>query len=103
TVTETGAPFDCIRLRAGDLGGAKLVGVMPFLDIPNVPASAIHDLVVSLRFEAKPPPPTCNAAAPCASTADCDDGNPCNGLEACVNGACTTGTPVVCDDGNPCN
>ncbi|MCA9514349.1 MAG: cadherin-like domain-containing protein, partial [Myxococcales bacterium] len=32
-----------------------------------------------------------------------DDGNPCNGVDTCVSGAFTPGTPVSCpDDGNPC-
>lgn len=43
-------------------------------------------------------------AAPQACTSDtaCDDGRFCNGLEACVDGACAPGTPATCDDGNLC-
>jgi hypothetical protein len=40
----------------------------------------------------------------CTTNADCDDGNPCNGVETC--GAlhlCVRGAPVVCSDGNVCN
>jgi hypothetical protein len=33
---------------------------------------------------------------------NCDDGNPCNGLETCANGGCQPGAPVNCDDGNVC-
>lgn len=33
---------------------------------------------------------------------NCDDGNPCNGLETCVNSQCQPGTPPDCDDGNVC-
>ncbi|HXJ33995.1 MAG TPA: hypothetical protein VMS22_08120 [Candidatus Eisenbacteria bacterium] len=40
----------------------------------------------------------------CTTPADCDDGNPCNGVETCgPNGLCVHGTPVVCSDGNACN
>jgi subtilisin-like proprotein convertase family protein len=38
----------------------------------------------------------------CTSDAECSDGNACNGLETCVAGACTPGTPVNCDDGEFC-
>lgn len=34
--------------------------------------------------------------------ATCDDGNACNGVERCVDGACVPGTPPNCDDGNAC-
>ena len=36
---------------------------------------------------------------------ECDDGNPCNGPEACDPevGCVSTGAPLDCDDGNPCN
>ncbi len=32
----------------------------------------------------------------------CNDGVYCNGLEACQNGACIAGTPIVCSDGIAC-
>ena len=32
----------------------------------------------------------------------CPDGNVCNGNETCVNGSCTSGSPLNCDDGNGC-
>jgi len=32
----------------------------------------------------------------------CDDGNPCNGEETCLDGECAEGTLVTCDDSNPC-
>jgi len=45
-----------------------------------------------------------NGCAPsCATPADCDDGNPCTGVESCVAGLCRPGTPVACSDGNACN
>ncbi len=40
--------------------------------------------------------------AGCALDVHCDDGNVCNGLETCVAGTCTSGTPVNCDDGFFC-
>jgi hypothetical protein len=42
------------------------------------------------------PPPACEVSA------DCDDGNPCNGSERCIEGTCRQGSPVVCDDGVDC-
>ena len=45
-----------------------------------------------------------NACAPaCSTSPECDDHNPCNGVETCVGGLCRPGTPVVCSDGNVCN
>jgi Dictyostelium (slime mold) repeat len=42
-------------------------------------------------------------AGPRCTTASCNDGNPCNGVEVCnANGTCTAGTPPVLDDGNAC-
>ena len=32
----------------------------------------------------------------------CDDGDQCNGLEACEPGGCAAGIALDCDDGNPC-
>jgi hypothetical protein len=32
----------------------------------------------------------------CSTSADCDDHDACNGVEQCVAGACTAGTPVTC-------
>jgi hypothetical protein len=55
----------------------------------------------------------CSDASPCAceQNADCDDLNPCNGVETCdiPNGVCVPGTPLVCPacqvcvDGVGCN
>eukprot|EP00977_Amphora_coffeiformis_P017502 scaffold5771_cov171-Amphora_coffeaeformis.AAC.19 len=43
----------------------------------------------------------CNA---CSSNADCDDSDPCNGVETCSAGTCIPGTPLTCsDDGLFCN
>lgn len=36
----------------------------------------------------------------CSTGADCDDGDPCNGIEACVDGACLPGAPA--SDGAMC-
>ena len=36
------------------------------------------------------------------SCGDCDDGDPCNGVETCDEGSCLTGQPPDCDDGDPC-
>lgn len=40
-------------------------------------------------------------AAPDGAT--CNDDDSCTGLDSCVAGACTGGTPVACDDGAFCN
>jgi len=49
---------------------------------------------------------SCSALNGCANTklngTKCEDANKCNGVEMCVTGACTAGTPLNCDDGNPC-
>jgi hypothetical protein len=38
----------------------------------------------------------------CTSPQDCNDGQFCNGVEQCVNGACTAGTAVLCNDNVAC-
>ncbi|MDI1434647.1 hypothetical protein [Polyangium sorediatum] len=43
----------------------------------------------------------CTAALPCATAADCDDGDACNGKETC-DVVCKAGTPKSCDDGIAC-
>ncbi len=51
------------------------------------------------------PPPSEIDALPllaCASAEDCDDGNPCTGVEACEAGTCVAGTPVACEDPEVC-
>lgn len=39
---------------------------------------------------------------PCVGWSQCDDGNACNGVEACVAGHCVAGTVLDCDDTNDC-
>ncbi|MCC7538535.1 MAG: hypothetical protein IT379_20090, partial [Deltaproteobacteria bacterium] len=40
----------------------------------------------------------------CTTTADCDDGNPCNGMESCFEAShsCIVGRPPDCADANAC-
>ncbi len=38
----------------------------------------------------------------CEEDADCDDKNPCNGLETCAVGQCLAGAPTVCVAEDPC-
>jgi hypothetical protein len=40
----------------------------------------------------------------CAQDSDCDDGNPCTGVESCSPSTqtCQAGTPPTCDDGDDC-
>lgn len=47
---------------------------------------------------------TAPACVACSSSAQCDDGLACNGVETCDlgSGLCVAGTPIVCDDGNQC-
>lgn len=100
TVTETGAPFDCGRLRAGDLAGARLVATLPILNLPNVPGK--RDVIVSLRLIPDTSP--VNSCAPfCLDSSTCDDGNACNGVETCVANRCAPGTPPCPDDADVCN
>ena len=46
--------------------------------------------------DAEPPP------RDCLDDIDCDDTNPCNGRERCVEGSCAAGEPIICDDGVDC-
>jgi hypothetical protein len=38
----------------------------------------------------------------CTTSAQCDDGNGCNGLETCQSGTCRAGTSLACGDADPC-
>ncbi|MEM6956449.1 MAG: hypothetical protein AAF645_12210 [Myxococcota bacterium] len=38
----------------------------------------------------------------CGGPADCDNGDPCDGIERCVAGDCLPGTRVECNDGIAC-
>ncbi len=38
----------------------------------------------------------------CTSSADCDDGDACDGAETCVDGECKAGEAPSCDDGIAC-
>ena len=98
--TDTGAAVDCARLRANDLGGLHLSAIVPILDVPDVPQ--LRDVLLNLNLEAAPPDLNCSGTA-CSTAADCNDGNPCNGAESCVDGVCLPGSPFICDDGDPCN
>ncbi len=100
TATEAGGVFDCALARAGDLTGARFVATLTLLDANVLPG--VRDMLVSLRLNARPGvlsscSPTCNVAT------DCNDNNPCNGVEACTNGHCALGTPLDCSDNNACN
>lgn len=44
----------------------------------------------------------CTPFQPCANSAQCQDNDLCNGVEACINGVCDPGTPVNCEDGIAC-
>jgi subtilisin len=46
----------------------------------------------------------CEGVTPaCALDVDCDDGDACNGLEACVAGACQAGVAIDCSNGDACD
>ncbi|HEV7733111.1 MAG TPA: hypothetical protein VGR62_13155 [Candidatus Binatia bacterium] len=97
---ETGAAFDCARLRSGDLAGSRLVGTIPLLNLRT--NFGMRDAVIRLRLE--PKTDTASSCNPfCLAAADCDDGNACNGAEACNANHCEPGTPLTCDDSNACN
>jgi hypothetical protein len=47
------------------------------------------------------PLPSCQS---CGTSAECDDGDPCNGPETCQGGRCRSGLALApnCQDGDPC-
>jgi hypothetical protein len=103
SVTATGTPLDCGRLKARDMGQVQLVGALPLLDVPL--RGVVRDIVVTVALEGRPPVAlgeVCVAEL-CGVDADCDDENVCNGVEVCVNRTCSAGVPLLCDDGNACN
>lgn len=82
---------------AGTCADGDLDGVQDQIDnCPGVPNSNQADADGDRRGD------VCDQ--PCASNADCNDANVCNGTETCggVNG-CQPGVPLACNDGNDCN
>ena len=45
---------------------------------------------------------SCGGGGGCTTDPDCDDGDPCNGAEACVGGSCQGGTAPPCQNGDGC-
>ena len=79
------------------------MGALTFLNVPNIPFQ--HDTIVTFRF-VNDPGPECigdTCAAPCTDDSQCRDIDPCNGEEFCHLGNCHAGVAVSCDDGNECN
>ena len=49
-----------------------------------------------ITWDAEPVPPECQ------TDDDCNDGVYCDGVEACREGRCIGGAPIVCTDGDEC-
>jgi hypothetical protein len=68
-------------------------GLGVFVVVFSLAASVTWPLSAAARVD---PPGTCNHYS------DCDDADPCNGLESCTLGVCALGPAPDCDDKNPC-
>jgi hypothetical protein len=65
-------------------------------------SDALRDAAGDGRVDATPDAPP-DGPMSCATSAQCDDHDPCNGVETCgSNGMCVAGTALVCNDGNAC-
>ena len=100
TSTETGTPFSCAALRAGDLAGVTLTGHLTVLDASIL--AGLRDVLLRFHLEGKPGI-LGSCSPPCNFDTDCDDLNTCNGAETCISGRCAVGTPAPCDDLLACN
>ncbi len=76
----------------------ELPDAAPDSDTPDVGVDAARDAAIDVAADVAMDVAV-DTADPCA---DCDDGNPCNGVERCVAGSCMPGTPLDCDDGVAC-
>lgn len=90
---EGGACNDGLYCTTGDtcasglcIGTARNCGVAP---LPCL-ALVCDELDDECQLEVRP------------NGADCDDGDPCNGIATCNGGGCVPGTPSVVDDGAVC-
>ena len=63
--------------------------------VPDESATADDSDVETDGLLPPEPPPGCLPAL-------CDDGDPCDGVEACDGEVCVPGVPVACDDGLTC-
>lgn len=81
--------------------------------IPSLPTPTFFNTwhnPVDWWSRANAPPPSVDAVmhvdyvtvtdpgAGCTTDAECDDGNPCNGFEACDAGSCVVDVPIDCSD-----
>lgn len=116
-ISVNGGPFQLVA--SNNNGGAKLNetrGWVPFrVDIADLlPDTGPVEIQIQLAFNAVDPNSNTNTgfavddivvyakAVGCSSSAECDDGLFCNGVESCVDDVCVPGTPVGCDDGVGC-
>ncbi len=98
TSSDLGIGFECTALANNFMTGARLCGGLTLLDVPNQPG--LRDLIISFCLQ---DPCTGGCPQPCATSAECDDFNPCNGVEACVAGHCRPGQPIICNNGDICD
>jgi hypothetical protein len=97
-----GARFTC---NVGELG----VGQDREILVTGLLASTSNAMVRVTADSTTPDPYLPNlalllpaVACPGDSDAECDDGNPCNGVETCNAGICADGDDLSCKDDNPC-
>ena len=101
TTSSAGVPFNCDYLHRGSINGAEMTGILPLIDMPGM-LGVTQDVLLALRFTpASNLIGTCSPSI-CYNDSDCDDLNPCTGVEVCDNHVCIAGTPP-CDDGDVCN
>lgn len=88
-----------------DLGSTPDGGALP--DVPVVDdgtsSDAGPDSGVAVDLGGTDLGPPVDMSVGCTSAATCSDGLACNGVERCIAGSCSPGTPVACDDGIACS
>ena len=103
--------LSCVALVA--IGGCSTSSPSPVdgggtdARVPDGATSDAHDLHdANVRVDGGDQPDAYvppDAWSGCASSTECDDGNPCNGTETCASGTCTAGTPLTCTPRDACH
>src|SRR5207253_3164278 len=96
---EAGLRGRCRRMCRPEVARCRLAGFTRASCRRSLVADCIAGGATGCLFV----PPTTTTLPPpqCYTDADCQDGNLCNGLEACVAGTCVPGTPALCSNGVP--
>lgn len=93
---DDGSTFDIVLVQSSENDGTETVNVPAVISsrarlrVKCSTGAFFSDLAITVD------------GTQCTVSADCDDGNVCNGEETCSGIECIAGVPLACDDGQFC-